>query len=397
MEILLIAMVMSSVVTKWVQDGRTDREYARKGMVSPRYQERLARLEKAGRPNTRSAASERGPLRAYLSELYADAVEDLAERHRARRSVREPFDPTAPTWRQRFAAGVLAEVADYKRKAGWSQPQVEPVTEPAVSEPARVEYEPGTVTYDERGQQVPLGEQVAEARERAQRTDPDFYDREDDNAGWFDPAHLTGDPDEDMLVRTGGCPYLVGPSLRGGLLERAYLCANNRSPNSGDHPYCRQHAASIRDDRGRGGYVAPAGDVDDHQPIEPIPATGGTTMTGEAVNYETTIAAIDDAEQRVGTIAERLDGADAAVAELRADAEQVAAGMSALRLDDASTAGVHAALESLTPETFADIYARLDAARAGLAAARDNVISTYGDAAATVAVTGVDEAFLATA
>lgn len=400
MEILLIAMVMSSVVTKWVQDGRTDRSYAAKGMVSPRYQERLARLEAAGRPNARTVATGRGPLRAYLSELYADAVEDLAVRHRARRSVREPFDPTAPSLRQRFAAGVLAEVGRYKARAGWSQPNVEPMTEPAIPVPAPVEYEPGTVTYDELGERVPLGEQVAEARERAQGTDPDFYGHEDDNAGWFDPAHLTGDPDEDMLVRTGGCPYLIPASSHRHVLEPAHLCAVNRSPLEGDHPYCRRHAASIRDDRGRGGYVAPAGDVDEHRPIEPIPTTGGMTMsasTGEAVNYETAVAQIQATEEDVSTVAERLDGADQAVADLRASAEQLSASLSALRLDDSTMSGVNAALESLDPESFAEMFARLDTAKAGLASARETIISLYGDAASTVAVTGVDEAFLATA
>jgi hypothetical protein len=84
------------------------------------------------------------------------------------------------------------------------------------------------------------------------------------NAGFYDPAHLTGDPDEDAFVRQGRCPYQVGPGS-------VWYCGDVRSPNDGDHPFCRTHAARIRDERGRGGYVAPAGDVDEHRPIEPTP------------------------------------------------------------------------------------------------------------------------------
>lgn len=421
MEILLIAMVMSSVVTKWIQDGWTDRSYAAKGMVSPRYQERLAKLEKAGRPNARSVASERGPLRSYLSELYADAVQDLAERHRARRSVREPFDPTAPTLRQRFSAGVLAEIADYKRKANWSQPQAEPATEPAVSEPAPapVEYEPGTVTFDESGERIPLSPPMIEESDFNPYAPPAVGDRytddmngrvyEWDGAAWMPVCSRCDKP---MNARDGkGYLACEGCEVRA-IDDRPQ---DNRETNVNvartfavyqDEGY---NIAARRAEEGptcEGTGIAEEGacpacgtpeerrlaDLDDQSAT-----TGGTTMTGEAVNYETTVAAIDAAEAQVATIEERLDGADQAVAELRGTVEQLSAGMAALRLDDASAAGVNGALEALDPEKFSELYQWLSVARIALAEARDNVIATYGDAAATVAATGVDEAFLATA
>ncbi len=91
---------------------------------------------------------------------------------------------------------------------------------------------------------------------------PAHQAREDRNVGFYDPAHLTGDPDEDLMVMTGGCPYLVQDY---GVPD--HYCAVDRSPDVADHPFCRGHAASIRIDRNRGGYVAPAGDVDEHKPV----------------------------------------------------------------------------------------------------------------------------------
>lgn len=88
--------------------------------------------------------------------------------------------------------------------------------------------------------------------------------REDGNAGFYDPAHLTGDHEEDARVRQGLCPYWVGSDGWG---DPRAVCEAARSPDDGDHPFCRAHAARIRDDRGRGGYVAPSGDVDEQLPI----------------------------------------------------------------------------------------------------------------------------------
>lgn len=354
MALLLVAMVMASVVTKWVQDGRTDRAYASRGMVSPRYQERLARLEKAGRPNMRRTAASRGPLRSYLGELYADAILDLSERHRAKRAHRGPYvyDPNKPTLAQRFRDGLAGEVERYKRKAGWSQP--EPELAPAVAVPESVPLnrdalEPGTWTVGDDGRRVEL--------KPAGYAPPSVGDRNTDGR----PLEWTGK-------------------------VWAPVCSCSNKP-MGDH-----------DERGslRCGTCNLRA-VDDKPEPTNQETSGGEIMsapTGEAVNYETTVNQIQAAEELVSTVAERLDGADLAVAELRGTVEQLSAAMGALHLDDGSMSGVNAALESLDPEHFADLFTKLDTAKVGLASARDSVVSTYGDAAATVAATGVDAEFL---
>ncbi len=75
-----------------------------------------------------------------------------------------------------------------------------------------------------------------------------------DGAGGIDvwPDWLTGHPQEDALTMSGRCPYQTG---YGGWGDPYALCGVDRSKDEGDWPYCRPHAAQIRHDRGRGGYV----------------------------------------------------------------------------------------------------------------------------------------------
>lgn len=141
--LLIGAMILSGFLTKWIQDGRTDREYARKGMVSPRHQARLKRLEAAGRP---ASPKERGPLRNLLSEYWADAVLDLAERHRQKRTARGPYvyDPDKRSFVQRCttrwqrgrgwdmakATGQWLWTGQTGSQAGGKDATPDPVTEP---------------------------------------------------------------------------------------------------------------------------------------------------------------------------------------------------------------------------------------------------------------------------
>lgn len=92
--LIIGAMVLSGVITKLIQDGRTDRAYAKQGIISPRHQERLARLEQAGYQPSR-----RYGLRDYLRDLWCDAIEDLrAKRVAARVGRPEPLTyDTIPT------------------------------------------------------------------------------------------------------------------------------------------------------------------------------------------------------------------------------------------------------------------------------------------------------------
>jgi hypothetical protein len=68
----------------------------------------------------------------------------------------------------------------------------------------------------------------------------------------YDPAWITGVPNEDRRVKNGMCPYQEQPAGWG---QKEIFCGARRSPDEADGPYCRRHAASIREDRGYGGYV----------------------------------------------------------------------------------------------------------------------------------------------
>ena len=63
---------------------------------------------------------------------------------------------------------------------------------------------------------------------------------------------LTGQPEEDAAVLEGLCPFQVG---FGGWGDPYELCRRDRGADEGDWPFCRPHAARIRDERGYGGYV----------------------------------------------------------------------------------------------------------------------------------------------
>lgn len=168
-----------------------------------------------------------------------------------------------------------------------------------------------------------------------QQTAPEPEPVEDDNAGWYDPAHLTGHDKEDPLVRAGRCPYQTG---YGGWGDPYALCGKPRSPNEGDHPYCKPHAAQIRDDRGRGGYVAPAGDVDEHLPLEQpeqinTESDGGTDMT--APTSTATVAGEVNNNEDARRVFEAQIAAAAEASDLLAVYEQAQR-----RLDAVATSGL---------------------------------------------------------
>lgn len=78
-------------------------------------------------------------------------------------------------------------------------------------------------------------------------------------SNWTSPAGalvfdewLTGVKEEDDMVLTGRCPFQTG---FGGWGDPYELCGADRAVDEGDWPYCRPHAARIRDERGYGGYV----------------------------------------------------------------------------------------------------------------------------------------------
>lgn len=465
MEILLIAMVLSGVVTKWVQDGRTDREYARKGMVSPRYQERLAKLEKAGAPVTRTAATERGPLRSYLSELYADAMVDLTERHRAKRAVREPYDPTAPTWRQRFSAGVLAEIADYKRKAGWRQPELEPATEPAVPEP--VEYEPGTVTFDADGNKVPVtwigsptGHRNLVPEVPSPYADVDPEELFADHGGPQKKRPVLGDRYTDEW--TGRVYEWIGDTWTPVCSEHD-VPMNNRDgdgwlccPACGvrsvdDRPRDRiddgnlARTLAVYEDEGRNiaarraeecptchdtgvaeeGFCPACGTDEDRRLAgidHPSVTTGGPTMTGEAVNYETATVALAELTAATQALADHVAGAVSDAESFRTHVEEVDEAKRTVRdtlasvvdqlgakgVDATTQARINDALELINANDLTAALEHIDGAKSALGAAQagaseastaagsanDSLDETYADIDERMRAHGTDGSFV---
>lgn len=94
-----------------------DRQHARRAEVSARragYAERVAqawRTRRAMRALQAGGGEVRPGLRHYLGDVYHGAWEDALARRQARRAAREPFDPAAPGFSERFAGRVDDAVA----------------------------------------------------------------------------------------------------------------------------------------------------------------------------------------------------------------------------------------------------------------------------------------------
>lgn len=106
--LIIGAMVLSGVITKLIQDGRTDRAYAKQGIISPRHQERLARLEQAGYHSTPG----RYGLRDYLRDLWCDQIEDMRAKRVAARDGRPEIIATNPGGRGNTPADRFGEKLD---------------------------------------------------------------------------------------------------------------------------------------------------------------------------------------------------------------------------------------------------------------------------------------------
>jgi hypothetical protein len=159
--LLIGAMVLSGFLVKVVQNGRTDRAYAAQGMVSPRHQARLARLEGAGIA-PRVAGEHSGAARAYFANVWADAWLDADERRKAKRAARGPvtYDPDRPKWHQRvdnYVNGKLAALrGSYDRLAEQHR------AEQKQPDPAVDDLPPGSWTVGPDGEPVRLTEPEAE-------------------------------------------------------------------------------------------------------------------------------------------------------------------------------------------------------------------------------------------
>lgn len=124
MEILILALVLGGVV----KYGVTDLVHAAKGKPNPRYEAakaryaaRTARVEaraKSGRGSNGRSGRGPGPLRCYLSTLWADAWTDAQDRHVAKRMNRDQSSSTRPD-KPRGAARVFLDglTGDARRAA----------------------------------------------------------------------------------------------------------------------------------------------------------------------------------------------------------------------------------------------------------------------------------------
>lgn len=133
-------------------------------------------------------------------------------------------------------------------------------------------------------------------------------------------------------------------------------------------------------------------------PSTPTSATtsteGTTAMNGEAINYETTLAAHEEMLSQLTKISDYLTLIDVAVIELQSTAEQITAAGATFNLTAGALDGAQDVVDHLGPDDLHDLMTRADNAYAGVNASRDHLIATYGDAADIMATTGTDGAFV---
>lgn len=315
MELLIIALAVTGWMTKVVQEGRTDRAYAKKGQVSPRHQVRLARLEKAGRPVSPKG---RGPLRNYMSELWADAVLDLSDKHRSKREHRGPvvYDPDRPKLRQRaagvadrFDAAVLAGVRRVQESQGWDRAKVAARTA-------------GRRLVD------PVGEKPQTDGDASAEAPADLTDRE--------AAEVAGLPGETVSRRFDGEPETDADRRFFDLRESGYTGWIDQDGHPVDGPTFQQTDTNT----------------------ETEPSTGGPAMTstiGEASTYETAVPALGDLQEAMNNLSDEVAGAEEAADDFVAHVEgideaktQVAAAAAAVQEQMAAAGVSGSSMEQVT-------------------------------------------------
>lgn len=417
--LLIGAMVLSGFITKWVQNGRTDREYAKQGMVSPRHQVRLKRLNSAGiTPKTGG-----GPLRDYLAALWADAWLDAAERRRIRRANRPPYDPTKPRFATRFAdrvdAAVLGGLARARRRWGVRAADDEP-TAPVRAEQKRP-HVPGTWTVGPDGQRVPLasppepesspapGTGTGSTRDpgvhaTSQPADAETGNRPIDSESFrFDHDPTVDSRNPDAYAKYAARLDEVCP----GWWNSPKLVAGSEL----------HQLAQVRRDRearpGATGGGSEGGDSDaDHAPAsvnfnhEPSsertstmmqtnhPSAGGPGYESSEVNTNEearrAFARMKDAAARGADALAALEEARAAIA---ASAQGLADGMSAKRFDQGATAAANEAVDAINLGTVAGWSEQLDTVQAAASKGLSD-LDKYRDSEELVAAEQVDTSTL---
>ncbi len=119
-----------------------------------------------------------------------------------------------------------------------------------------------------------------------------------------------------------------------------------------------------------------------------------TAATGEAVNFETAIAQLDAIDEALDQMNRNVDIVENERNDIAAAAETLQQSLAALSLDAETLDGVGQLLDFIDPDFVMAIIDKTAAAKNAVAATRAHLIATYGDAADTVASTGVDSGFL---
>ncbi len=351
---MLVCMIVAYLIYKAYLDGRTDHEYAKQGLVSPRLQAKYG--------DGAAAKTARYGLLDYLADAWSDNWRNRTEiRRSAEKAVAtvKPSDPARPkpSWRDRLAAAKQAVM-------GFGKKLIEPVE----AKP-RLETPKPTTTVD------PPAEPAASDDFDRHRTCPDCGARlTETNGGWWHPD---------------------GPD-----------CPNEPEP-----------------------ATKPSNQPATEPAAEPDPtriATKGkpmTTATGEAVNYETTVAELEKLIEACRTWLDQVTAALKSCAEAKNHIEdaqggyKTAASVAASILDhlaamslDTHTLGLIGAIKEALPASDVDVVlalleeaeeklktmqanaqTALDAAQAALT----HVVAEYGEEAAKVANNlGGDPTFL---
>ncbi len=365
---LLAAFIIAFLITKTIQEAKTDRVLAEKGIVSPRLQAKYGDAAKA--------KTDRYGLVDYLRDAWSDNWARRTELRRAGVDAAREAEP-APgrsrgSWADRWRAARRAVAAAAERVAPLARKLVDPVPE-----------------RRDRQDPPPIGPVADEAPPPA-GTAPRCPD--------------CGDP----LSRTGtGWDHPHGPSC--GVTGRPY-----RRSSSGPSPASTQpcplpgpHASHEYLSIGGSRNVCPG--VLKPEGVEPMPAP-----TGEAVNYETTVTELEAIEreqmkhvdqaaackQAISDAKVAIDGMQESYNATAAAAQSVNEHLGALLPGDTETlAQVGTVGDAMPPNKVNDMYDQLEhieteaeqqkknaeVALAATRAALSRVVAEYGEDAAKVA------------
>lgn len=357
--ILAVLVVGAYVVGNVAVDGM----YAARGMTPPRIEYRAER-DAAKATRTGKAAKprrERGrAFRDYWANLWRDSWEDASTRRADRRA-----DQLA-AYRMALTAGQAAREA--AREAGFGMvPRAQTAAASAIASLRR--------------------EEGADTGAAAEQPAPDpLADVDPGTVTWMDgKRHQWNGAEWELAEESGPISSVVHTADTKTVLGlRCLDCGTALSQAADgtwehpDHSECSTTPRLIADSKLRSNP----------------PAEGITAMTGEAINYETTVAAYEEMLAKLAVISDRLNGIDTAVTELQATAEQITAAGTVFNLNAGAVDGAQDVIDHLSPDDLHDLMTRVDNATSGVTAARDHVISTYGDAADIMAATGTDGAFV---